>query len=255
MNFLVDFTESSNYYQTPSTFDKLIIDWFTSMGEVGMFLLAVSCLLAAAIFAGIIGFEREYHGHSAGLRTHMLVAVGSASIMIISIWGFPTWQAVRDPARLAAQVVTGIGFLGAGTIIQTGTDIKGLTTATTLWIVMAIGLAAGAGQFSIALIATVFTLIILVSLRKIEHLANKRAPKVTVVVSTNSSILRDLHIIASRFGINIRDIQSQMITIGSESFLRVTFNISYASRSTTTAFTEEIKDQIKPLELRVSSEF
>ena len=68
MNFLVDFTESSNYYQTPSTFDKLIIDWFTSMGEVGMFLLAVSCLLAAAIFAGIIGFEREYHGHSAGLK-------------------------------------------------------------------------------------------------------------------------------------------------------------------------------------------
>lgn len=254
MNFLVDITDSPNFYQTPSTIDKLIIDWFQSFNEVGMFLLAFASILAAAIFAGIIGFEREYHGHSAGLRTHMLVAVGSAVIMVVSIWGFPNWEMSRDPARLAAQVISGIGFLGAGTIIQTGTDIKGLTTATTLWIVMSIGLAAGAGQFTIALLATIFTILILVSLRKIEHLANKRQPKVTVVVPTDSSILRDLHIIASRFGINIRDIQSQMITIGAEKFLRVTFNISYASRSTTTAFTEEIKDQIKPLELRVSSE-
>ncbi len=254
MNFLVDFTESPSYYQTPSTIDKLIIEWFSSQGELGMFFLVFACILAAALFAGIIGFEREYHGHSAGLRTHMLVAVGSAVLMVVSIWGFPTWEMVRDPARLSAQVISGIGFLGAGTIIQTGTDIKGLTTATTLWIVMSIGLAAGAGQFTIAAVATVFTFLILVSLRKIEHLANKRAPKVTVVVPTDSSILRDLHIIASRFGINIRDIQSQMITIGSDRFLRVTFNISYASRSTTTAFTEEIKDQIKPLELRVSSE-
>jgi putative Mg2+ transporter-C (MgtC) family protein len=254
MNFLVDITDSPNFYQTPSTIDKLIIDWFQSFNEVGMFLLAFASILAAAIFAGIIGFEREYHGHSAGLRTHMLVAVGSAVIMVVSIWGFPNWEMSRDPSRLAAQVISGIGFLGAGTIIQTGTDIKGLTTATTLWIVMSIGLAAGAGQFTVALLATIFTILILVSLRKIEHLANKRQPKVTVVVPTDSSILRDLHIIASRFGINIRDIQSQMITIGAEKFLRVTFNISYASRSTTTAFTEEIKDQIKPLELRVSSE-
>lgn len=254
MNFLVDITDSPNFYQTPSTIDKLIIDWFQSFNEVGMFLLAFASILAAAIFAGIVGFEREYHGHSAGLRTHMLVAVGSAVIMVVSIWGFPNWEMSRDPARLAAQVISGIGFLGAGTIIQTGTDIKGLTTATTLWIVMSIGLAAGAGQFTVALLATIFTILILVSLRKIEHLANKRQPKVTVVVPTDSSILRDLHIIASRFGINIRDIQSQMITIGAEKFLRVTFNISYASRSTTTAFTEEIKDQIKPLELRVSSE-
>lgn len=254
MNFLADITDSPNYYQTPSTIDKLIVDYFQSFNEIGMFMLIFASILAAAIFAGIIGFEREYHGHSAGLRTHMLVAVGSAVIMIISIWGFPGWQVSRDPARLAAQVISGIGFLGAGTIIQTGTDIKGLTTATTLWIVMSIGLAAGAGQFTIALLATVFTILILVTLRKIEHLANKRQPKVTVVVSTDSSILRDLHIIASRFGINIRDIQSQMISIGAEKFLRVTFSISYASRSTTTAFTEEIKDQIKPLELRVSSE-
>ena len=254
MNFLADITDSPNFYQTPSTIDKLIIDWFQSFNEVGMFLLAFASILAAAIFAGIIGFEREYHGHSAGLRTHMLVAVGSAVIMVVSICGFPNWEMSRDPSRLAAQVISGIGFLGAGTIIQTGTDIKGLTTATTLWIVMSIGLAAGAGQFTVALLATIFTILILVSLRKIEHLANKRQPKVTVVVPTDSSILRDLHIIASRFGINIRDIQSQMITIGAEKFLRVTFNISYASRSTTTAFTEEIKDQIKPLELRVSSE-
>jgi putative Mg2+ transporter-C (MgtC) family protein len=251
MNFLAD----AGTYTTPSTIDKLIIDWFMSMNELGMLLLIFCSILIAAVFAGIIGFEREYHGHAAGLRTHMLVAVGSSVIMTISIWGFPDWQMSRDPARLAAQVISGIGFLGAGTIIQTGTDIKGLTTATTLWIVMSIGLAAGAGQFTIAFMATFFTLLVLVTLRKIEHLANRRAPKVTVVVPTDSSILRDLHMIASRFGINIRDIQSQMISLGPDTVLRVSFNISYASRATTTAFTEEIKDLIKPLELRVSSEY
>lgn len=243
----------TDIYTLP-TIDRSINQWFTDFGPLGVLALMVISLLAAAIFAGIIGFEREYHGHAAGLRTHMLVAVGSALIMVLSIHGFPSWGGVRDPARLAAQVISGIGFLGAGTIIQTGTDIKGLTTATTLWIVMSIGLAAGAGQFVIAGLGTIFAFLVLVSLRKIEHLAAKRSPKITVVVATDSSILRDTHIIASRFGVTIRDFQSQMISIGGEEFLRVTFNISYASRATTTALIEEIKDVIQPLELRVSSQ-
>lgn len=237
-----------------TTIDQQIINWFLSLGTGGHVLLVLVSLLIAALLSGIIGFEREYHGHAAGLRTHMLVAIGSALVMIISIYGFnredfPT----RDPARLAAQVVSGIGFLGAGTIIQTGTDIKGLTTATTLWLVMTIGLAAGAGQFVIAGIGCVCSLIILVSLRRVEQLAQKRAPKITIVVDSDSSVLRDVHIIASRFGVNIRDIQSQMLIINGATYLRVTLNIAFASKATVTAFTEELKDEIKPLELRVSS--
>lgn len=239
-----------------TTVDQLIREWFLSFGTSGHIFLIIVSLFAAALFAGVIGFEREYHGHAAGLRTHMLVGLGSAIVMVVSIYGFDRGVFPdRDPARLAAQVVSGIGFLGAGTIIQTGTDIKGLTTATTLWIVMAIGLAAGAGQFVIAGLGTFFSLIILISLRRLEHLAQKRAPKITLVVSSETSILSDVHIIASRFGVNIKDIQSSMIIINANTYLRVTLNIAFASKATITAFTEELKDEIKPLELRVRSNF
>lgn len=237
-----------------TTVDQIIIDWFLSLGTIGHLLLVFVSLFCAAFFAGIIGFEREYHGHAAGLRTHMLVSVGSALIMVISIYGFKSSDFPnRDPARLAAQVISGIGFLGAGTIIQTGTDIKGLTTATTLWLVMAIGLAAGAGQIVISFIATIGSLLILISLRRIEHIAQKRAPKITIVVKSDTNVLSDLHIIASRFGINIRDIESQLLSINNGTYLRVTLSLAFASKATVTAFTEELKDEIKPLEIRVSS--
>jgi uncharacterized membrane protein YhiD involved in acid resistance len=120
---------------------------------------------------------------------------------------------------------------------------------------MAVGLAAGAGQFVIAGLGTLFSLIVLISLRRLEHLAQKRAPKITLVVSSDTSILSDVHIIASRFGVNIKDIQSSMIIINANTYLRVTLNIAFASKATITAFTEELKDEIKPLELRVSSNF
>ena len=127
-----------------TTIDRIIIDWFnTGFGNllpenffwVGNIFLILLSLVMTALLSGLIGFEREYNGHAAGLRTHLMVAIGSALIMIISIYGFSDAAFPnRDPARLAAQVVPGIGFLGAGTIIQTGTDIKGLTTATTIWV-------------------------------------------------------------------------------------------------------------------------
>ena len=186
------------------------------MGAWGNLLLIFLSLLLTVLFSGIIGFEREYHGHSAGLRTHILVAVGSALVMILSIYGFGqvntdgTLSSGRDPARLAAQVVSGIGFLGAGAIIKTGTDIKGLTTATTLWLVMAIGLACGAGRFTIATITTIISLITLISLRKIETLATRRRPKLILVVEQDKPILRHVLLLANEYHVDVKDIQSQI---------------------------------------------
>lgn len=238
------------------TFDQYIIDFFNKLGIWGNFALIAISLIMTCLLAGIIGFEREYHGHAAGLRTHILVGVASALVMIISLYGFNSEAFPnRDPSRLAAQVVSGIGFLGAGTIIQTGTDIKGLTTATTLFLVMSIGLAAGAGRFTIGLLAALIALFILISLRKIEAMANRRSPKITIVVPSDTSILKDAHLIAARFGVNIRDIQSQLVIISGYSYLRVTLNCAFASKATVTAFSEELKDQIKPLEFRVSTDY
>lgn len=104
-------------------------------------------LTVAAVLGGIIGLERESINRPAGFRTHVLVCTGSALIMLISIYGFAPagGMPLPDPARLAAQVVSGIGFLGAGTILKEGSTIRGLTTAASLWVVSGIGLAVGSG--------------------------------------------------------------------------------------------------------------
>lgn len=119
---------------------------------------------SATLLGGLIGFERELHGKVAGFRTHSLVALGSALIMLVSIEIFKLYQGLVpvDPGRIAAQVVTGIGFIGAGAIIRSGTSIKGLTTAAGLWTASGIGLACGLGYFRAAFAATVITLLVLV---------------------------------------------------------------------------------------------
>jgi putative Mg2+ transporter-C (MgtC) family protein len=128
-------------------------------------------LALAAALGGLIGVEREIREREAGLRTHLLVALGSALFTIVSAYGFHAFLAsgqsvVRaDPTRIAAQIVTGIGFLGAGAIIRQGLSIRGLTTAATLWVVAAIGLAAGAGYYSAAVITTALVLVSLWPLR------------------------------------------------------------------------------------------
>jgi putative Mg2+ transporter-C (MgtC) family protein len=129
----------------------------------------------AAVFGGAIGIEREIREREAGLRTHMLVAVGSCLFTLTSAYGFHEFlvnggAVIRaDPTRIAAQIVTGIGFLGAGAIIRQGLAVRGLTTAATLWVVAAIGLAAGAGYYSAALITTLVVLFSLWPLRVIAY--------------------------------------------------------------------------------------
>ncbi len=119
--------------------------------------MALRILLSLAL-GGIIGFQREREGKEAGLRTHILISVGAALFTLVSIYAFG-----GDPARVAAGIVTGIGFLGAGAILKTdGAVVKGLTTAASIWITAAIGLAAGAGLYIIATVTTVVALAVLV---------------------------------------------------------------------------------------------
>lgn len=129
-------------------------------------------LLLAMLLGGLVGLERERSNHAAGLRTHILVCLGSALIMMLSIYGFKDFANeinVRiDPARLATAVITGVGFLGAGTILFTGKSITGLTTAASIWVVAAIGLAAGAGFFFASIISTVLVLLNLWVFNKLE---------------------------------------------------------------------------------------
>jgi putative Mg2+ transporter-C (MgtC) family protein len=129
--------------------------------------LAVGLLLGAAI-----GFERELHRQPAGFRTHSLVALGAALFTIISGYGFagPT----VDPTRIAAQIVSGIGFIGAGTILQHRGSVRGLTTAASLWAVAAIGTAAGAGLLVMAAVGTVLILVVLAAFDRMEESFRRR---------------------------------------------------------------------------------
>jgi len=127
-------------------------------------------LFLAAVLGGVIGFERQKHNKRiAGLRTHILVTVGSSLIMLVSIYIFEAYagKAPVDPARIAAGVVTGIGFLGAGTIIRSGENVQGLTTAASLWTVSGIGLAVGCGFYIAGCTASIIALATLYLLRKI----------------------------------------------------------------------------------------
>jgi putative Mg2+ transporter-C (MgtC) family protein len=128
-------------------------------------------VVLAAVLGGAIGLERELRDREAGLRTHLLVSVGAALFTMVSAYAWTDWRfsteegLVFDPTRIAAQVVTGIGFLGAGAIIRQGLSVKGLTTAATLWVVAAIGMAAGVGYYEAALVTTALVLVSLWPLR------------------------------------------------------------------------------------------
>lgn len=148
-------------------------------------------LFLAAFFGALIGLERERKDWTAGMRTHMMVCVGSSLIMMVSAFGFSdvlgAEHIVLDPARIAAQVISGIGFIGAGTILflKQGT-IRGLTTASGLWTVAAIGLATGGGMYFAAAATTFMALLILWALQPIERRFSKKFKQKTLRVVTDS---------------------------------------------------------------------
>jgi len=129
-------------------------------------------LVLTAFLSGFIGLEREAHRRTAGLRTHILVALGSCLIMLTSLYVFDIYKEIAqpDPARIAAGVITGIGFLGAGTIIREREGVRGLTTAASLWVVAGIGLACGCGFLNASIYTTVLALVVLFFLRHLEGL-------------------------------------------------------------------------------------
>ena len=118
-------------------------------------------LLVASVLGAVIGLERELHAHPAGMRTHLLVSLGSAAFTVLSIFFFqaPAGSVATDPSRVAAQIVSGIGFLGAGAILKYGTSVRGLTTAASLWATAGVGMAAGAGAWFVAVVTTVLIVV------------------------------------------------------------------------------------------------
>ena len=129
-------------------------------------------LILAAVFGAIFGLEREVRQKSAGLRTNILIAVGAAVFTMMSIEMAVGTGA--DPSRIASQIVTGVGFLGAGAIMRTRVGVQGLTTAATVWVNAAVGVAAGGGRYHLALIASAVTIVVLLLLAPLERIIERR---------------------------------------------------------------------------------
>lgn len=171
----------------------------------------------AAILGGLIGFEREWRNHPAGLRTHILVCVGSTAIMLLSIYGFSEFVDevnVRvDPARLAAQVISGIGFLGAGAIMRSGLTVSGLTTAASIWVVAAIGLCVGAGYYYVAVMATIAVLISLVVLHKWENylMRHRRRHEISMRIVDEPGNLAQITAVFAEQGVQIQNLRMHTV--------------------------------------------
>lgn len=168
-------------------------------------------LLFSAFMGGLIGLEREKHSQPAGLRTHIILAVGSSIAMCISInlaIQFHTVATNGDPERLAAQVISGIGFLGAGAIFRYGSGVKGLTTAASLWTTAIIGLAVGAGYMNIGVVATVLVLFVLIALDMFEkfYLQGSATRTIQIKGFDRPRFIQEIKELLATFNISIKSI-------------------------------------------------
>lgn len=164
-------------------------------------------MMAACVLGGAIGLQREKVGRPAGLRTHILVSVSAALVMVLSEYMFKEYsgRANMDPARLGAQVISGIGFLGAGTIIRDGVNIKGLTTAASLWAVACVGLAAGAGMYLGAIIATLIIYLTLFTLKAVENYISRNSANKELLVCCEgvSGIISPIEEVLRKYAVHV----------------------------------------------------
>ena len=177
-------------------------------------------LLLAAVLGGAVGAERELHDQPAGLRTHMLLTIGACLFTLVSAYGF---GGPADPSRLAAQIVTGIGFLGGGAIVRHGLTVRGLTTAASIWATASIGVAVGAGSYLLAAGGTVLVVGTLFGLRTVRNLLQRwSVSREEYVLSTRSGF--DVELItqaARREGVTIRGLERQETDAGGQIVLLV----------------------------------
>jgi putative Mg2+ transporter-C (MgtC) family protein len=209
--------------------------------------LHISIRLFLALFlGGLIGIEREANSHAAGLRTHILVCVGSALIMLLSMYGFSEFvneTNVRiDPSRLAAQVISGIGFLGAGTILFNGRSITGLTTAASLWVVAGIGLAIGAGFYYASVLTCVMVLVSLWILNKVEqkYFGGKKIHTLKIHAIDQPGSLGLISTLLGSKHINIRKISMEEVVGDDVKTIQMTFMISMPKSSVMLTMLEDI---------------
>lgn len=204
-----------------------LINYIVSQSD--FYISMILRLAAACVLGGIIGFEREHVHRPAGLRTHILVCVGSALVMVTSEFIYFRYSSHVnvDPARLGAQVISGIGFFGAGTIIKEGISVKGLTTAASLWAVSCVGIAVGIGFYSGAIIATVIIFLILVVIKKTQgKISMQKNARLFIHTRIKKGEVNELSGLIQEMGVKIKRTDFVSSEIDGEMVIRFTLDIS-----------------------------
>lgn len=220
-----------------TTFDQKLAEylntWVVNGWPVGNLILVLIALVLSVALCGLIGLEREWSGRSAGLRTHLLVGLGSCIIMIISIYGFPAmFGEKRDVARLAAQIITGVGFLGAGAIMHRSSGVKGLTTAGTIWIVMAIGIACGSFNFIIAAAGTLIIFLVLTLFRRVEVKINKKHPTIVLRSSDEEGLLDKIREVSRKYECEVNVFNTDILSgVDGKRMVEITFQAVFANKA------------------------
>lgn len=205
-------------------------------------------LALGAILGGVIGLEREASNRPAGLRTHVLVTVGATLIMLVSMYGFQGLGSGGyggEPARLAAQVVSGIGFLGAGTIMREGNDVRGLTTAASIWVSGGIGLAIGSGYYLGGLITTGVVLFTLISLGFFERQVFKaNYQSIELMCCERNGLIGEIGLSLANLGIGIKGISISSYDINKEPYLKINISLKLSGR----LYSETLYERLKEIE-------
>jgi len=217
-------------------------------------LVQVFRVILAILLGAVIGFEREKYGRPAGLRTHMIVCVASALAMLVSIYGFDS----GDPARLAAQVISGIGFIGAGTIIRGDKDITGITTASTIFICAIIGLSCGSGYYFGAIITTILALVILSCFTSIEvKLSKRRKPSsnLSLLIKNEDKVIERLNKFFVDSGVAVASMEYKSVTQDGEKFYKISVSFAkYIKVNDLNDFLANIDNEFTPIQCKLSNE-
>jgi putative Mg2+ transporter-C (MgtC) family protein len=216
-------------------------------------------VVVAAVAAVLLGLEREVRGHPAGIRTHALVAVGAALFTVSGAYGFsdiPRGPNI-DPARIAAQVASGVGFLGAGAILRQGLGVRGLTTAATLWLAAALGVASGAGAYPAVALGTAVVLVVLVALRLAKPFVQRWGSDVTVIEleyqrghGTLGPLLRTVNLLNNKLEhLELDDDDEE----DADGLRRVSLHMSVRDLDQIYATVDELRDRPEVRRVRVST--
>ena len=216
------------------------------IGEYGLVLYSLIVAIFAILLGGLLGLEREINGHAAGLRTHILITMSGTLVGIIGV------TMNENRTFLLLGIVIALGFVSAGSIVQTGKDVRGITTSSTLLLTGVLGFFIGVGYVLEAMVLTLIALGVLVMLHQVETKTSKKNPTITILLDSNVKLGDEIIKVAETFGLKIKNISSKIAKYHDQDVLKVVVTFFKAPKDTIIAFKDELQTAIDPLDIKAN---